>query len=130
MNNNKFIGDMQVKIRLNTESDNSRGRFGIVQSKGDKEVSMEDLDKIQALTDQYVKAVADVIKGDSKAEQNSEVKEDKLPLVHSTCAVAKGIKFMKCGVCGKEETTYANGINICKECATKNKVCIVCGKPL
>lgn len=127
---NKYIGDMQVLIHIDTENINSYSRFGLMKTKGDREISSDELQEIKALTDEYREAVLKIINRDSTGETKTEISDNKLPLVHSTCAVAKGIKFMKCGICGKEGTTYANGINICKECATKNKVCIICGKPL
>lgn len=127
----KYIGDMQVLIHIDTENQNSYSRFGLMKTKGDREISSDELEEIKTLTDKYRDDILKIINKDSTKENTEpKISENKLSLVHSTCVVAKGIKVIKCCICGKEGTTYANGVSICKECATKDKICIVCGKPL
>lgn len=51
-----------------------------------------------------------------------------LELIHKGCAIAKGIKMIKCVKCGKEEMSYANGADICTSCCEKLELCCICGR--
>lgn len=58
-----------------------------------------------------------------------EIKENK-PLKHNICVCARGIMTFKCSKCGKEDTNYLNGIEICTSCCNEDNICRICGEKL
>lgn len=60
------------------------------------------------------------------------MKESIYPHVCEDCVrkgVARGIKIFTCKNCGhKKANNYANGLEVCENCAKANNICRICGK--
>jgi NTP pyrophosphatase (non-canonical NTP hydrolase) len=52
----------------------------------------------------------------------------KVPLMHNTCMVAKGIRHFKCMSCDTQTINYANGVPMCSKCLEKKNLCCICGQ--
>lgn len=46
---------------------------------------------------------------------------------HKECLGVRGVKLIKCKYCGKDSHNYANGTDVCPDCAEKHHICIICG---
>lgn len=70
------------------------------------------------------------MQGKSSYKERYEIEQSRayLNLIHKGCAIAKGMKVIKCDKCGKESVNYVNGVDLCKNCCEELELCCICGE--